>query len=122
MFRTACFTVVCVTVCLAAGVAAGIAAGQHGGYNPALPRNAHPSGGGAPFVGGGVALLVGMLLRIAYVLHESRRNPDKRYSTGMKAGYRHGLTAEQYIRLIAAYMLLPAGMCLMGLLLRHQYA
>jgi hypothetical protein len=120
MARTARFAVVVVTGCLAAGLAAGVATGTRGTTNPGLPPNEQP-GGGALLVGGGVAILVGGLMRIGYVLCERRREPDKTYSTGAKAGGRHGLTAPQYIRVIAAFLLLPAGMCILGLLLRRQY-
>jgi hypothetical protein len=101
MARTARITVPALTVCLAAGLAAAVATGARGTTNPGLPQNEQP-GGGAVLVGGGVAMLVGMLLRIAYVLHERRRNPDKKYSIRTKAGgTQYGLTAQQYLRLLA---------------------
>ena len=101
MARTARITVPALTVCLAAGLAAAVATGARGTTNPGLPQNEQP-GGGAVLVGGGVAMLVGMLLRIAYVLHERRRNPDKKYCIRTKAGgTQYGLTAQQYLRLLA---------------------
>jgi hypothetical protein len=121
MARTARITVPALTVCLAAGLAAAVATGARGTTNPGLPQNEQP-GGGAVLVGGGVAMLVGMLLRIAYVLHERRRNPDKKYCIRTKAGgTQYGLTARQYLRLFAPYLLLPAGLCCLGLWLRLQF-
>ena len=120
MARTARFTVTGLAVSLAAGFAAAVGTGEGGTINPALPRGEQP-GEGAVFVGGGVALLVGMLLRIAYVLHERRRNPDKKYSIRTRTGgTQYGLTAQQYLRLLAPYLLLPAGLCCLGLWLRLE--
>jgi len=121
MARTAGITAVSLTVCLAAGLAAGIATGQRGSYNPALPRGEQP-GGGALFVGGGVAMLVGLLLKIAYVVYERRRDPDKRYSVRPKLGRaRTGMTAPEYIRLLAVYSLLPVLLCCFGIWQRLAY-
>lgn len=115
MATTACLTVVSVTVCLAVGIAVGLAVGQHGSTSPGLPQREQP-GGGAIFVGCGVALLVGLAMRIGYVLYERRRDPDKTYRTK----YERGLTAREYVGRLAWIMLLPAGLCVLGLLLRLQ--
>jgi hypothetical protein len=116
MARTARITVPALTVCLAAGIAAGAATGERGSTNPGLPRNEQP-GGGAILFGGGVALLVGMTMRIAYVLLERRRKPNKTYSIRTQ----HGLTAQQYVRLLISYLPLPVGLCCLGLWLRLEF-
>jgi hypothetical protein len=116
MARTARIIVPALTVCLAAGLAAAVATGARGTTNPGPPRNEQP-GGGAVLVGGGVALLVGMTMRIAYVLLERRRNPNKTYSTRTQ----HGLTAQQYLRVLFSYLLLPVGLCGLGFWLRLEY-
>jgi hypothetical protein len=117
MARNTPVTVAALAVCLAAGIAAGVATGTGGATKPGLPPN-EQSGGGAFLVGCGVALLVGMLMRIAYVLYKWRSQPEKTYSTGARARSRQGLTAPEYLGILAVYSLLPVLLCCMGLVER----
>jgi hypothetical protein len=115
--RNTPITVASLTVSLAAGIAAGVATGTPRATNPGLPPN-EQSGGGGILVGFGVALLVGMLLRIAYVLYKWRSQPEKTYRTGSRAGRHYGLTAPEYLSILALYSLLPVLLCCMGLVER----
>jgi hypothetical protein len=123
MARTACFTVVMVTGSLAAGIAAGMATATYVHAPAHVPRalsagppNRQPPSG-AVVVGFGVTMLVFLGMRIGYVLHERRGNPDKLYRTK----YESGLTSRQYLGRLGAFDLAMAALCVAGLWWRHVY-
>jgi hypothetical protein len=92
MARTACLTVVVVTGSLAAGIAAGVAtatyvhAPAHESWAASHGSSNHQPPSGAVVVGFSVTLLVFAAMRIGYVLHERRSNPDKEYRTKYERG------------------------------------
>jgi hypothetical protein len=118
MPRTARITVAVLTVCLAAGIAAGVATAtdEPGAINYGRSKLQRP-GVGAVLVGFSVGMLVFGAMRIAYVLNERRRKPNKVYRTK----YESGLTRRQYLRRLGFLELALAAMCCVGLWLRHQY-
>jgi hypothetical protein len=76
MARTACITVAILAACLAAGIAAGVAtATDEPGATNHGPSKLQQPGVGAVLVGFSVGMLVFAAMRIAYVLHERRREP-----------------------------------------------
>jgi hypothetical protein len=122
MARTACQYLATVTVSLAAGIAAGMATATYV-HAPAHPPRAPSAGAnhqppsGAVIVGFAVSLLVLGALRIGYVLHERRSDPNKVYRTK----YQSGLTRRQYLRVLAILELGLAVLCVAGLGWRHVY-
>ena len=123
MARTACLTVVVVTGSLAAGIAAGVAtatyvhAPAHESWAASHGSSNHQPPSGAVVVGFSVTLLVFAAMRIGYVLHERRSNPDKEYRTK----YQSGLTRRQYLGRLGALELVMAAVCVAGLWWRHWY-
>jgi hypothetical protein len=57
--------------------------------------------------------MLGLCMRAPFRVSRSRA---MRRMTGMRA--RHGLTAQQYIRVLAAYLLFSVVLCCLGLWLR----
>ncbi len=118
MARNARITVAVLTVCLAAGIAAGVATANGEPGTPHYgPSKLERPGVGAVLVGFGVGMLVFAAMRIAYVLRERRREPNKIYRTR----YERGLTRGQYLRRLGSLELGLVAMCCLGLWLRHRY-
>jgi hypothetical protein len=122
MARTAGFTVVYLTGFLAAGIAAGaaVATGVHAVSN-AGPPDPREQGAGAAFVGFSAGAIVVMAMRIAYVLHERRAEPDKTYTALARGGkIEYGLTRKQYARRLGSVILLVALFGCAGLLVQLE--
>jgi hypothetical protein len=121
--RTVCFTVAALTGFLAAAIAAGAAVetGVHAVSN-AGPPDPKEQGVGATIVGFSAGVMVLMAMRIAYVRHERRRQPDKTYSIGHRGGWKEdGLTRKQYLRRLGSAILLFALLGCAGLLLQLEF-
>jgi hypothetical protein len=108
----------CTVLVLAAGIAAGVAtATEEPGTRSYGPSKLQQPGVGPVMVGLSVGLLVFVALRIAYVVRERPRKPNKKYRTK----YERGLTFQQYLRRLWSLMLVVTALCCLGLWLRHQY-
>jgi hypothetical protein len=123
MARAACFTVVGLTGFLAAAIAAGAAVetGVHAVSN-AGPPDPKEQGVGAALVGFSAGAMVATAMRIAYVLHERRTEPDKTYSVLHRGGsIESGLTPRQYVRRLRSLFVLLALLACAGLLLQLAF-
>jgi hypothetical protein len=121
--RTACFTAAALTGFLTAAIAAGAAVetAVHA-VSTAGPADPREQGAGAEIAGFSVGVMVLMAMRIAYVLHERRRQPDKTYSIRHRGGKNEdGLTRTQYLRRIGSAILLFALLGCAGLLLQLEF-